>query len=103
MSTITGPLRIDGTISLSKGVALSGDTGRIDELQREIDQLEIKVDSLIPFANHYEFPSTGSPNKLYVASDEDVIYYWKNGAYVPLSGVDALQNHLAEIHGGGSL
>lgn len=28
------------------------------------------------FKNHYEFPSVGDPLLLYIATDEDMIYYW---------------------------
>ena len=30
----------------------------------------------LTFKNHYEFPSVGDPLLLYIATDEDMIYYW---------------------------
>lgn len=32
----------------------------------------------LEFKNHYEFPSIGNPLMLYVAIDEDMIYYWSS-------------------------
>ena len=32
----------------------------------------------LEFKNHYEFPSVGNPLMLYVAIDEDMIYYWSS-------------------------
>lgn len=37
----------------------------------------------LEFKTHFEFPLIGSPSMLYIATDEDIIYYWSNrdGAY----------------------
>ena len=32
----------------------------------------------LEFKNHYEFPSVGDSNMLYVAVDEDMVYYWSS-------------------------
>lgn len=40
----------------------------------------------LEFKSHYEFPLLGQPNMLYIATDEDIIYYWSTTeqAYVAI-------------------
>lgn len=77
-------------------------TGKqIDEAVRAIVENQIRLEDLSPelvaeikrwistgagiegiaelvFSNHFEFPSVGSPSMLYIATDEDMIYYWSS-------------------------
>jgi hypothetical protein len=57
----------------------------------------------IVFLRKGDFPNTGYPNKLYVATDENEIYRWNNFQYVRLNGVtiDDLDALITEINGGG--
>lgn len=42
--------------------------------------------SELNFKNHFEFPSVGNASMLYIATDEDMIYYWSSTqvCYKPL-------------------
>ena len=52
------------------------------------------------FRNRYEFPILGQPNMLYIATDEDAIYYWKENRYVAIANSE--WNNINLIHGGGA-
>lgn len=52
------------------------------------------------FNNHYEFPSVGDSNMLYIATDENVIYYWNKTNYVAIANTE-LPN-ITLINGGGA-
>ena len=52
------------------------------------------------FRNHYEFPSVGSSKMLYIATDENTIYYWKNNRYVVIANTELPEITL--INGGGA-
>lgn len=52
------------------------------------------------FNHHLEFPSVGNENTLYIAVDENVIYYWKNGRYVAIANAELPEITL--INGGGA-
>lgn len=46
------------------------------------------------------FPNVGSPNKLYIATQENVIYIWKDNHYVAIANAEVPQ--ISEINGGGA-
>ena len=52
------------------------------------------------FDHHMAFPNVGSPNKLYIATQENVIYIWKDNHYVAIANAEVPQ--ISEINGGGA-
>ncbi len=85
----------------------SGHTGfasqvNLDAVSDAVAALQLQVNGLIVYTNHYEFPSSGDSTRLYIAVDEDVIYRWSGSAYVALTGIDVLQKQIAAIYGGDS-
>ena len=67
------------------------------ELQEYLKSLAKKE---LVFNNHFEFPSIGNSETLYIAVDENKIYYWKDSHYVVISGVEL--DEIAQINGGGA-
>lgn len=64
----------------------------MDELQDYVDQKiqEIVTPDVVEkkelvFKNHYEFPSSGEEDCLYIAIDEDKLYYWNGEHFVELA------------------
>lgn len=57
----------------------------------------------LEFKTHYEFPIRGDAAKLYIAIDEDKIYYWSNslGGYRPIVA-EADFSNITLINGGGA-
>ena len=53
------------------------------------------------FKSHYDFPAVGETDKLYIATDEDKIYYWNGRHYVALVSEPELPE-ITEINGGGA-
>ena len=74
----------------------------IKNLELKYEKLEREIKNFVTYANRYEFPSIGVNDSLYVAIDEAVIYYWVDDHYKALTGIDALQQQLTAIVGGGA-
>lgn len=98
-------------------------TGKqIDEAVKTIVENEIKLEDLsqeliaeikkwiaeggssgveeLHFSTHFDFPNVGEANKLYIATDEDKVYYWKESHYVALATSE--MEDIAEINCGGA-
>lgn len=89
-------------INTGPNVRIASNEEIIKELEARYVEIQREIENFITFANHYEFPSIGDPKTLYIATDEEVIYYWAD-QYIALTGIDALNRQVAEINGGGSL
>lgn len=57
-------------------------------------QASFTAASKLIFTNHYEFPSVGAENTLYIAQDEGLLYFWAEDRYVAfhadLSNIDTI-------------
>lgn len=47
----------------------------VAEIKKWIGESEHESNDELVFQNHYEFPNMGQSNMLYIATDENVIYY----------------------------
>lgn len=104
VSLITKNLKLATTVALSKGVRLANSDEEIQIIEEEIAIINERLDNLVTFGTHYDFPSCGEKGRLYVATDEDeAIYVWDGDKYVALTGINALQKQISVINGGGSL
>lgn len=104
VSLVTKNLKIATTVALSKGVRLANSDEEIQIIEEEIAIINERLDKLVTFGTHYDFPSCGEKSRLYVATDEDeAIYVWDGDKYVALTGINALQKQISVINGGGSL
>lgn len=61
--------------------------GEIDSIEERLTSLESRSD-VETIGYRANFPSTGEPNKLYVAVDEQKSYVWVNDDYLPVGGSD---------------
>lgn len=94
-------LQIQGEVGLSRRVRLSSNDEQIEYIIEELAKLNRRVSEMLTFSNHYEFPTSGEPDCLYIAKDEDVVYYWKDSSYIPLTGIESLQIEI--VSGGGAV
>jgi len=52
-----------------------------------LNKKDASVFDIVQYNNISEFPPIGSVNKLYIAKDTDVAYYWSGALYVSLKVV----------------
>ena len=72
----------------------------VEELKRWINEGSQDSGKELIFNNHYEFPNTGVSNVLYIATDENVIYYWSGSHYVAIANSELPE--ITKINGGGA-
>lgn len=89
-------------INTSSNVRVASNDEIIKDLENRYIEIQEEIENLNTFANHYEFPSIGDPEVLYIAVDENIIYRWDADHYVALTGIDALQSQIESIYGGGA-
>lgn len=53
------------------------------QLEQEIDK---RVSELLVFTTYADFPEIGDPSVLYIAKDQQVLYFWDESQYIPLGG-----------------
>lgn len=56
----------------------------IDALLDAVKQMVSGDSSFLEFATRYNFPSIGKPEVLYIATDENKVYYWNTDRYVAM-------------------
>lgn len=104
ISVIAKNLKIATSVALSPGVRLANTDEEVQHLEEEVEIIEERLDNLVSFGTHYDFPSCGEKGRLYVATDEEeAIYVWDGDKYVALTGINALQKQVSVLDGGGSL
>ena len=89
-------------VNTSSNVRVASNDEIIRDLQNRYIEIQQEIENFSTFANHYEFPSIGDPDDLYIATDENIIYRWDHDPYVALSGLENLQSQIERIYGGGA-
>ena len=101
--TVTKALHKPDATNAANWHKLADADGLVDKLtasDNRLAALEEKESDVVTYGYRSGFPSTGEPNKLYVAADENKTYVWFNDEYLAVGGSSSEYEEPAVIFGG---